>query len=78
MKIVKCDRCGKVLNPFEIHHASVRIRGNYYVIADGLDFCGACKREAENYFHECEKVFRAWLFSGGDEPEPEPEETEEP
>lgn len=80
MKIIKCDRCGKELNPFEINHASVRVRGNFYIIADGLELCGTCKKEAEKYFHECETVFNAWLRSGGEEqqPEPEPEEPNEP
>lgn len=71
MKIIKCDRCGKELNPFEINHAAVRVRGNFYVIANGLELCGTCKKEAEDFFKECESVFREWLLSGGEEPEPE-------
>lgn len=73
MKIVKCDRCGKELNPFEINHAAVRVRGNYYIIADGLEFCGSCKKEAEAYFKECEAAFRTWLLNPEPEPEPEPD-----
>lgn len=67
MKIIKCDRCKKELNWIERRHAQIKYRGDYYVLAEGHDFCVLCRKELEDMFYKNELEFEKWLRLKEDE-----------
>lgn len=63
-----CDRCGKMLGPFESSHAAMpRKDGVMYLIFEDYHFCRSCKKEAATMYNVFNEIVGEWIEKGRDQ-----------